>query len=180
MDKITINLLPEELLHQAKEYQQRSTIFKLSLGLLVVMIFLASALLVLRFIQNQTLISLNNSLGNSQEKVAGFKNQEGQLVFLKERLGSINSLLNQDSKTVASYNLINSLAPTSLIITTLSADKDGNILITAETPNTAVLRVFFDHLTSPSLNQGKISKVLINSLSQSGNIYRMDLAVTVQ
>lgn len=110
-EKILINLLPQEFtksqIEQAKYYKLR-LIAVLSLML---MIFLASTTVALRFLQNQQLDQAKFIYAAAQDQVSQFKQTEVSLVVLKDRLNNISQINATSSKQNAMYNLVNSLTP---------------------------------------------------------------------
>lgn len=182
MDKITINLLPKEIVTQELDKAKKNLLTKIAVILLVVLIVATSAILAARIFQKQNLDSLNNQLAGLKSKISALKDQEELTFYLKQRLTTINRLKSdQDQKATQSYNLITALTPATAKISRLSLDKNNNIILTVEIPDVYVMQVFFENLISPKINQGKISKVRADSLSKTpSDTYRADLTIFTQ
>lgn len=180
MPSITINLLPGEVKVLEKDLRKRSFLFKISIGILVGMIGFTSLILVLRLFQNRSVEHLNQQLQASQVKVAAYKNQEGLLVYLKQRLDTIRSLNQQGSTPVQPYNLVTALVPSSMDILLLNIDKPNTVIISTEAVDTGTIEQYFNNLLSTRTNQGKVSKIQIDSLSKGlGSMYKIDLTLTL-
>lgn len=178
MNKINLNLLPAELIRQETETHQKGKVISLSIGLLAVIVALTTATLALRLFQERNLNMVNTGFQQAKDKVASLKDQEGEVILLKQRLSSISSLVNQDSKTVQAYNLINTLFPSTVEISSLSLDKNGTITVSAQVSDTNSLRTLFENLTNSAINQGRINNVQIDSFNRSpSGFYRIDLTV---
>lgn len=180
MSAISINLLPEELANKDKFETKKSRVIRLSIGVLLVMILISSTTLLVRILQNRSLQVANQQLDSDRAKVASLKDKEGLVFYLKQRLDAINTLSNQESPQAKSFNLITNLAPVGLKISSLSIDKNGGVTLSVTSPTTDDLNSFFNNLTDPEENQGRIAKVTIDSFSRvSGGQYRADLTVKV-
>jgi hypothetical protein len=179
MNNVLINLLPEELLNKEKVKSKKTVVTRVSIALLMVMILVTSTTLLFRVFQNRNVQIANRQLEEAQEKVSALKEQEGLIGYLKQRLSTIQTLENQESKYTKSYNLITSLTPVFTKINLLSFDKSGNINVSVTAPDTTSLNIFLSNLIDPKQNQGKITKVKIDSLSRSiDGQYRADLTIT--
>ncbi len=180
MDKISINLLPFEVTALEKTSAKKLQIFKLSFGLLVVMILITVSILILRLFQSRTISVVNTQLVTSEQKVNNLKDQESQLVLLKDRLSSISTLSQKDFKTTDGFNLISSITPSNISLSAVSLDKSGTIVLSAEAPDLITLKTFFDNLTIPAINQGKIGKISIDNLNNfSSGKYRVNLTINL-
>ena len=178
MDKISINLLPSEVLVLKKDKDRQTVILRLSVGILVLVIILTAVVFSLRIFQNKKLSDAAEQLNSYQSQIEGYKEQESLVTYLKQRLAVISPLLSQDSKQAQSYNLISALAPSDINITSLSIDKSGNMILSAVSSNTDSIKTFFDNLTDVNINQGKISAVRLENFGKnSDNLYHLDLTI---
>lgn len=180
MNTVSINLLPEELLNKEKIQSKKTTVTRVSIGLLMVMMLATSSILLIRILQNRSVQIVNKGLEDARARVESLKEQESLIYYLKQRLISIQSLESQESTHAKSYNLITGLTPEFTKISELSFDKSGDISVSIIAPDTNNLNSFLDNLTDPRQNQGKITKVRIDSLSRSINgQYKADLTISV-
>jgi Tfp pilus assembly protein PilN len=179
MDKISINLLPSSVLVKEKEQSRKSFLLRISVAFLVVIILIAGATLFVRINQKSQLSGANQDLIQAHKKVDSLKSQESTIVYLKQRLDSIATLKNQESKPVQAYNLMNKLTPIGVDVSSFTIDKSNKIIISAESQDNKTLKSFFDNLTDPVKNQGKVTKVRIDDLSQSKEGgFRLDVSIS--
>lgn len=178
-DKITINLLPIELTLSKKERDRRNLINRLSIGGLILVIFIAAAVLIVRIGQTVKLQNLTSEIDNSKNSVQGYKEREGLLTILKTRLDGINSVAQLDPVQSQAFNVVISMIPDDIDIIEFKADKGGLVTLSGQTTNLFSLKSFFNNLVDPKVNQGKVSTVKIDSLSQRGDQVRFDLSMQV-
>lgn len=132
MDRKIINLLPKEYI-EPKKYR---TINRLSLGILGTYIFLVIALfgyfLFLSYQKNQ-LTKQNSSL---IQEIDAQKNKEGLLVVLQNRINVAKSIFSLSSPSASELvNTVASLLPSSVELVSVSADRDGKVLLIVKSPS---------------------------------------------
>lgn len=177
-DKITINLLPVELTLSKKERSHRLLITRGSISFLVTVVVITAVILFLRIGQTVRLHSLNSKIDSSKNSIQSYKDREGLVTLLKSRLDGINSIIKLDPIQSQAFNLIISLMPEDIDIVEFKADRNGTIGLTGKTSSLYSLKTFFNNLTDSNINQGKITAVKIDSLSQRGeNEVRFDLSI---
>ncbi len=180
MDKIFINLLPSDILVLEKDRNKRAVFIRLAVLILVVMVAITGTLLLARFTQNQKLAQAQQQLQSAKDKVNQYQAQENLVFYLKERLQDISSLSNQESPYAQSYNLLVKLSPPGLSFSSVSLDKPGTAVLSTTADNSSTVKQFFNNLTDPRINQNKVTKVKIDSLSKDPNgQYRIDLTITL-
>lgn len=179
MDRININLLPPELKESKKREKRRSLVTGLSIGLLVLMVLITGALLVVVVLQNRRITEANKNLENTKIEVNSYKQQEAIAVVLKSQLSTIDSLIKHEFPQAQAFNLINALTPEGIRIFSFSINKANKIVLQGETSDTFALETFFNNLIDPKFNEGKISKVVIDSLNRDRDSkIRFDLSIT--
>lgn len=177
--KVSINLLPSEFTTGQLKKQKFYKVQAIGIGIILFMIFLSSLTFALQVLQNQKLSGLQNQLVSAEGKVSQFQETEASLVILKNRLGGISKYVGVSSKQTELFKLINNLLPQSLIVSQLSVDKSGNILITAVTTDSFAVDQFIDSLTSQETNEGKINTVVLDNFVRGGDgIFRLGFRIT--
>jgi hypothetical protein len=180
MRKLSINLLPPELEENKKKARKRAFVFRISVGILALMIILSISGLVLDIVQGLALQNEKKRVDVVKAQVSNYKDQEGLLLILKDRLGVISSLLNVDTPHAKAFTLITTLTPANVVIQTFSIDKKGAILLGGEADNPQSLQRLFDNLTSPKVNENKITNVKLDSLNVSDDAsIRFNLVLTL-
>lgn len=175
MPKVTINLLPEEF---RLEELKRAKFYKIqSLGVIAIMslVFMATLTIALRILQSQSIQQIQAKLTTEESKVVELKSTQASLLLLKNRLTTINQYLGVSSKQVEMYELINKLIPPSVPISSLSIDKEGNILVVTTVSSAALI----DELTTKILSsEDKIASMALESLSRGRDgVYRVTFKV---
>lgn len=179
MDRININLLPPELKEIKKREKKRSLIIRLSIGMLVLMVIATTILLISVVLQNRKISLANQKLGTTKNEVNNYKKQEAVAVVLKSQLDTISTLFSKEFPQAQAFNLVNALTPAQIRVYSFSINKSNKIVLQGETQNTSSLETFFNNLIDPKFNEGKISKVVVDSLNRNreGKI-RFDLTIT--
>ena len=176
--KISINLLPKEVLVLEKDKNRQKFFMRLAVGVLLVMIILTSFVFSLRIYQNQKFNQAAEELGTLQKNVESFREEESLAVYLKQRISSINTIVTGDSPQAKGYNLITQLVPSSIVIVSLNFDNNGAIILSAIAPDAQSAKDFFDKLVDPVANQGTVASAHLDSLSQGADsTYRMDVTI---
>lgn len=177
MIRISINLLPVEF---AKEQLQKDRFYKIqaiSIIIILIMIFLASLAIALRLLQSHNITQVQARLNQAQSRVSDLKDTQASLLLLKNRLNTIDKLLNTPSKQAQMYKLLNELIPAGVKLNAVSVDKTGEVKFAA-TVDAAALEILMDNLTIKENNQGKIAQVAIDTINRGreGN-YRVDIKI---
>lgn len=178
MAKIAINLLPLEFRAQQIKAANFYKIQTVGVIIILLMIFLASLTAALRILQNQNISQIQNRVTASEQKISDLKNTQGALLLLKNRITAINQYLGTSSKQIQMYQLITSLLPEVVSVSSLSVDKGGGVLILATVPDSVSLDNFINSLTAQSSNQDKISQVSLENISRGRDgVYRLSLTI---
>lgn len=180
MDKLRINLIPPELKELAKKDAKRSLVNKISILLLGVLVLFTSGVLSVVVYQNMTLEALNVTLGQERSKLESVKDKEVVVKLLKNRIDTINQFTTNRYKQGEIFNTMMSLLPPGIDLGSIQINKTPSVIIAGETGDSEVLNNLFNNLTDPKINDGKITSVTVQSLSQSQNGgIRFDLKVNL-
>ncbi len=168
MERISINLLPEEF--RAEEIK-RTKFYKvqfLSISVVLFMIFLSIVTISLRVLQNGHLQAAQLKVTDAQAKInsQALITRQTQLLIIKNRLTAINQYLATPSQQTEMYNLVSSLLPASLVVNAASVGADGTVSISALTNDELAVDQLFTDLLDKEKNEGKINKVSIEALSR--------------
>lgn len=176
--KISINLLPKEVLVLEKDKNRQKFLMRLAVGVLIIMIILTSFVFSIRIYQNQRFNQTASELTALQNNVASLKEEESLAVYLRQRVNSIEGILKDDSPQARGYSLITKLTPPSLVIVSLNFDNNGSIILSAIAPNAQSAKDFFDKLVDPAVNQGTVASAHLDSFSRGiGSSYRLDITI---
>ena len=177
MDKVDINLLPTEVSVEQKKQAKFSRIQAISIGVLLLLILVASLSVALRIFQAQQLAKLGKDAKTLEEKVNTFKDKEAILVLLKNRVTAIAQLVSSGKNPNIMFNLITDKIPGSATITAISVDKVGNVILSLVVPNSSSMEETLAALTSADSFE-KITKIDIESLaSGTDGAYRINLKI---
>lgn len=178
MSNISINLLPKEILLQRQQSTKLNFLIKLSTGLLILLIFLASATLAMRIAQNLEFKKASDSVAYAQERETNLQSREAQLAFLKERLSLIDQFSQKDKKIKEVFNLVVNLIPQDIQISELSVDKSGNMVILLSTNNLLSLEKMIEDLGNKEKNSNLIKKMSMEGLTRGKDgVYRFSLKI---
>lgn len=178
MDKLSINLLPEDILEEERKQIKIPWLNSVTIGALLLTVGVTVSVFIFSVAQNRAFARLNDQVKEARDKVASFRETESLVLVLKSRLNKISSLSPHESVYTQSYNLITSLVTSEIEVTGFSVDKSGKILLGVSFQDPSRLQPFFANLTDPARNEGKIKSVRIDGLSKgrTGNI-KMDLII---
>lgn len=163
--KLSVNLLPQEILLERVQSSKLSLINKLSVVFLMILIFLTSATLGLRFTQNLELKSTKDNLVRAEGRIADSQNKEMALLTLKQRLASIQGLMGGDTKIKNIFNLVIFLTPADIQVTEATVDKSGAMSLSMSTANLFSLESLVASLGDKEKSSGLIAKVDMDGLS---------------
>lgn len=177
MEKININLIPEEFLVERKAGAKRALFLRVSIIIFVSALIITSGILLLRLTQSQSLQALEGNLEGKKNSVIGLKENESAIFILKNRLDKITQISAKESVPVQGYNLISSLIPQGANILSFSMTRDNTITATIETADTAVLDQLFTTLLDPKTNKGHITTVKLESIRLQGDKITVDMDI---
>lgn len=181
MDRININLLPPELKEFKNRERRKSLIVRVSVGLLALMIVLTGSLLSAVVLQNVRISNANKRLEETKNEVNSYKEAEAIAVVLRTRIDGINTLMAKEFPQAEAFNLVNSLTPDQVRIFSFSINKTNKLALQGETNSTQSLSGFFNSLIDPKFNEGRISKVVVDSLNRDrSSRIRFDLSITLK
>ncbi|MDO8570490.1 MAG: hypothetical protein Q7R97_02795 [Candidatus Daviesbacteria bacterium] len=176
---LMINLLPQDIILKRKQHSKFALISKISIAVLVVLVFLTSTTLALRFSQALKLKETEQGLVVAEGKINSMTDKEGQLIALKKRLDSISSILGGDSKRKSIFNMVVYLIPPDIQVLELSVDKSGNMIISLNSSSLLSIQTLFSDLGEKEKNSDLISKVNLEGLSMGRNaVYTFSLKIT--
>lgn len=178
MDKLSINLLPLELLAKQRQSGKVILINRISIGLLLALILLTSVLIALRLLQGNGLKDLNDNLALIEGRIQELKDKEIYVLALKYRLGSIEKL-SQDPKKVAVFNLIISLSPQDVTISQVNVDKTSTVSLTLSSFSLEAIDQLIKNLARKEMTSDLISRLDLESFARGKDgLFRLAIKVT--
>jgi len=178
MAKISINLLPPEIVARELKKANFYKIQFVGITVILTMIFLASLTVALRILQSQNITEVQAKLTQTQQQVVDLKSTQASLFLLKNRLAVIDQYLGVSSKQSSIYKLIDQLIPPSVAINAITINKAGEAVLMASVPDASSLDRLMDNLTVKENNEGKISQVSIESLNRGRDgFYRISFKI---
>lgn len=178
MEKINLNLLPEEFLVEKKLGVKRSLFLRISIIIFVTFLILTSTILLLRLTQSQSLQALEGELEGTKNSITTLKENETAVFMLKNRLDKIAQISKKESVPIQGYNLISSIVPPGANILGFSMTKETQIEATFETENTDTLDLLFNNLLNPELNKGHIIAIKLESIRLRGDKISVEMDIT--
>lgn len=178
MANISINLLPPEI--TAKELSQvRFNKIQFSgIVIILTLVFLTSLTIALRILQSHNIAQYQVRVVQAEQKVTDLKNTQASLFLLKNRLAAIDQYYGISSKQSSMYELISRLVPASVVISGLSIDKNGSVVLLALAPDFDSLENLISSLTLKENNENKISEVSIDNFNRGKDgSYRIGLSI---
>ncbi len=166
MAKILINLLPPEVMARELKNVKFVKIQLIGIAVILFMIFLAALTLALQILQNHNIAVYQAKLTQAEDKAADLKDTQASLFLLENRIKVINQYLGVPSRQSAMYLLIDRLIPASVVINSITIQKDGEAVFLALVPDSVSLDTLISNLTTKDNNEGKIKEVLIESLNR--------------
>lgn len=172
MATININLLPfEDAIRQKKEGRFK-IIQRISIFLLISLIFLATAGFITLYLQKQNINKVESQAYSAEQDVASLKDKEAALFVLKNRLVTINQLLKVPGQQADIYEMVVQNLPRSVSIASVVIDKNGNIIQSLVVPDGATLDSILDSYLA------KATKIDVESLSRGrDSVYRVNLKI---
>lgn len=171
MEKISINLLPEEFTQEEVKKTKFYKVQAIGVGIIMVLIFLASLTVALRILQSQNIQSVQAQVSQSEQRVSDLKNRQASLTILKDRLAVISQYAGKSSPQATSLRAIEQFLPSSLVLTSLAVTKTGEVLIVGLVPDVISLDNFITDLTT-------IGPLSIENLTRGRDtLYRISLKI---
>lgn len=179
MSKISINLLPSDLIIHEIEEKKRSVKITICIVAITIFIMLSLTLLFLRFLQNQDAQGVNNSLNSTTSIVKSLKSEESALTALRNRLDIINQILKNESLEVTAYSTLLSLTASQVSITGFTIDKKGKVLVSLESSSIRRLQQVLDKLSDPPQTNSRISNLIVDGISKTRtDLYKADVTLS--
>lgn len=178
MTKISINLLPPEIITEQSKNTNFYKIQFFGVLIILVLIFLTSLTLALQILQNRNIVAAQAMLSESEQKVTGLQKTQVSLFILKNRLAVISQYLGVASKQSSTYKLINKLIPTSVVVSSVSVDKGGAVVLLALIPDRESLEQMLNNLTDKERNEDQFNQVALEALNRSKDgVYRISMRI---
>ncbi|MBU0999849.1 hypothetical protein KKE78_00435 [Patescibacteria group bacterium] len=178
MARISINLLPPEIMVQEIKKAKFYRIQFIGIVIVLIMIFLSSLTLALRILQNQSIAAVQATLAQEEQKISKLKGTQASLYLLKNRLSEIDQYFGKSSQQASMYKLIDKLIPTSVLINAITIDKSGGAVLLATAPDSLSLDRLLNNLITKETNEDRISQVSVETLSRSRDgFYRVSLKI---
>jgi len=175
---LNINLLPAEFRVDQKSQKKFQIVQKISIAILLVLVFLASGATAFRIFQSQDITKIEDQAKQGEQRVVAKKTSEATLVVLKNRLTLINQIQKSSSNNTLVYQRISGLIPPDVTTSSLSVDRSGNMLLSIIAPNTQSLEGMLNNLTSKEAFDA-ISSIELQSLSRGRDgVFRSSLKIT--
>lgn len=178
MAKISINLLPPEII---VEQIKRAKFYKIQfvgVVIVLVMVFLASLTVALRILQSQNIVLAQAQLDEAEQKVSNLKSTQASLFILKNRLAVVSKYLGVPSKQSSMYKLVDKLISSAAAINSITIDKDGNAVMLLSVSDSLILDDLINNLSQKESNEDKIDQISIDSLNRGRDgLYRLSLKI---
>lgn len=178
MAKISINLLPPEILAEQIKGSKFYKIQLIGIAVILLLIFLSSLTVALRILQSHNISEVQAKVDAAQQQISGLRSTEASLLLLKNRLAIIDQYLGVPSKQSSIYTLLDKLISSSVAINSMTIDKTGDAVLLVSAPNSDNLESLVESLTIKESNEDKISQVSIDSLNRGRDgLYRVSLKI---
>lgn len=176
--RLSLNLLPPEILLERKQGEKLKVINNISLALLLSLVLMSSTVLFLKVNQKNTLEQTKDRLGIASKKIESLKDSESKTILLKNRLTEIDKLAGIDTKRKALFNLVIGLTPQDLQISMVSLDKNGNMTLVVNSQSLSAVDQFITKISAKE-NAELIKKLDLGSFSLGRDgVFRLDLKIT--
>ncbi|OGE19409.1 hypothetical protein A3J19_01760 [Candidatus Daviesbacteria bacterium RIFCSPLOWO2_02_FULL_41_8] len=176
--KISINLLPPELI--TKELK-KANFYKIQLAGIVIiltMVFLASLSVALRILQSRSILSIQARVTEARQKVSDLKDTQAAIMILKSRLAVVDKYWGESTNQTLMYKLMGKIIPEDITVNTITIDQKGDVSLTALVSDTLSLDNFIEKLTDKDSNEGRVSQVSIENLNRSRDgLYRVGIII---
>lgn len=178
---ISINLLPEEILISEKEKVKKSRATKIIVAILSLMVLITGGVLVYSFIKAQEQKTVAKNLTKAEQFVNNYKDQEGYLSLIKQRLSNIKTIRTKENKQVETFTLINRLIPEEIEISEINISRNGGVLISGQTYSPVFLSSLVENMLDKKKNNRKISKIRVENVSRLvDGSYKFEISTVVK
>lgn len=178
MAKISINLLPPEIMAQELKKAKFFKVQFAGIAIVLVMVFLTSLTVALQILQSRSIAVIQATLAEEEQKVTDLKDTQASLFLLKNRLNVINQYFGTSSQQSSMYKLLDKLIPVSVLINAITIDKTGGVILLATVPDSLILDNLVSNLTTQEINDGKISQVSVETLNRGRDgFYRISFKI---
>lgn len=178
-DKLLINLLPLELRTKSKASRKKILIVQISVAVLILFVLITAGIFAWSLYLRTTLIKSEQKYNDLKSQIESKKDKEIAVFILKNRLDSINKIIQENNAQIQSFNLISNLQPPDLKVLNFNVDKTGSIKLSATTQSFESMQTFFNNLSDPEKNEGKISSTKVQSLNKNpASGYNFDLVIS--
>lgn len=179
MNKISINLLPDEILLERAHSSKFALINNISISILIIVILITAAMLFFKISQNKEMEKMNNQVKTAEDKVVAERSKEETVFALKNRLNSIQTLMSGNESVTSTFNLIVSLIPPEVDLYEAMIDKNGMMTASFNSKSLPAINSFFNNLSSKEKNSNLISKVDLDGISLGKqSTYRFALKIS--
>ena len=177
MEKVAINLLPQEFSQKQSELKKLRSIQAASALIILLMIFLASVTLALRIIQLREFQRVEVKAKEAESEVSELKDTEASLTILKNRVDIIRQIKNFPSKTATLFDEALKLIPAEILVSSSSVDRNGIILLSTISPSSGSLGKLLGNILGTEKSE-LFKKVEIESLSSGRDgVYRANFKI---
>lgn len=178
MEKISINLLPLEVAQFQRSQSKFAKIQAVSIVIVLTVILLATSTFALGILQETTVKNTQVSVQAAEEKISKFKDIEGSLLILKNRVSLVSQIAASPSKQRTIFNLVTNLLPPSATVNSLEVDKSGALVATILAQDINTLDQFLTNLVTPEKTEGGSYQVDIESFARGRDgIYRANIKI---
>lgn len=176
--KISINLLPLEIIELEIKKTKFYKIQFIGIAVILSLVFLASLTVALRILQSRNISEVQARISQTEQKASDLKSTQASLLLLKNRLTVIDKYLGIPSKQFEIFKLIDKLIPPAVAINAITIDKTNEVVLMALAPDAGSLDRLVSNLTDKESNEGRISQVSVESLNRGKDgFYRISFKV---
>ena len=178
MAKISINLLPPEIINKELKKTKFYKIQFVGIAIILTMIFLASLTVALRILQSRNITEVQAKLTQTEQRVSDLKSTQASLFLLKNRLTVIDKYLEVSSQQSSTYKLIEKLIPPSVVVNSITINKSDEAVLLAMVPDAATLDNLVSGFTVKENNEGNNIRVSLESLNRGKDgFYRISFII---
>lgn len=165
MNKLSINLLPQQVLLERVQSSKLSFVNRLSVGVLILIIVVTTGVILFRINQNNENNKITDSVKAAEDKVTALSAKETTAFALKNRMDAISSKIGSDDKVKQMFSLIVYLTPPDVNLFDASVDKNGSVVASFTSSSLAGIDKLFTSLSNKETNFGLVSAVSLNGIS---------------
>lgn len=180
MEKITINLIPAEFAQKQRTQGRYGRLQLVGILLVLLVFLLASITFALSIIQNQNINVLAGNVKKLEDKVASYREKEGALLLLKNRLTNIGSH-KSESRPRLIYEFVSSNIPEGIYTSSISINSGGYVLISASTQQKDSLDEFINSVVRSEEGKALIASAVFENLNRGRDgLYRVNIKITAK